>query len=169
MKRQMAEDIKMMAVEDMITRGEGDSEITTVTEGSLRGTDKSVYALSRVLGVPIRMINMRPMLSQDVVEVVGEGPYEETVTIVVRPSHFNGTRRKREATDIKGEQQQPESTDEDKWKDSEEDEPDIEKEPCTPVTSTSQKGASVIDTMRSWLTSTGTKRAYEFGALKGAR
>ena len=35
--------------------------------------------------------------------------------------------------------------------------------------STSQKGASIIDTMRSWLTSTGTKRAYAFGAMKGVR
>ena len=140
MKCQMVRDIKMMAVEDMVTGGEDDSEIATVTEGSLRGTDKSIYALSRVLGVPIRMVNMRPMPNQDVVEVVGEGSYEETVTIVMRPSHFNGTRRKQDVASAKGEKQLHEPTDEDEWTDSEEDEPDVEEEPRTPVTSTSRKG-----------------------------
>jgi hypothetical protein len=160
-----------MVVEEMQNRGETEEEINKVTEGNQRGTDKSLYALSRVLGIPIRLVHMRPMPGQEVIEIVGEGEYEETVTIVVRPSHFNGTRRK---TVHKGQKHRTDTewdTDESDFEedDVEEDQPDEDGDPSTPVASTSMKEAAVVDVLRDWVTSTGTKRAYEYGSLRRAR
>ena len=105
------------------------------------------------------------------IEIVSECEYEEKVTIVVRPSHFNGTRRR---TMHKGQKRQADIEWDNDESDSEEgvekeDQPDEDSDPGTPVTSPPLRGAAVMDVLRDWVTSKGTKRAYEHGSLRRAR